>query len=819
MGTLWQDLRFGVRTLARKPGFTVMAILSLAIGIGANSAIFSVTNALLLRPLPYKDADRLVIMWNRSPVLNVVQDWFSPGQYLDIKAENHVFEHVAATLGGSFNFTGRGTPEHVEGARVSSSLFPLFDAQPLFGRVFLPEEDEKGKPPTVILSHGFWQRRFGSDPGVIGQSLVLNDKSFTIVGVMATDFALNKEVMPTVNGIQKAEVLLPLPLADSDRADRGHEDYNIFARLKPGVTAAQAQAEMDGLAEQMKQQYPAAYPKDGGLTLSVVPLLSQVVGDIRLALLVLFGAVGFVLLIACANVANLLLARASVRQKEIAIRAAVGASRWRLLRQLLTESVLLALAGGLLGLLMAVVTVKVLRVLGAASIPRLNEVGIDGRVLAFTFLVSLATGVVFGLVPAWRTSQVDLNEALKDGGRRSTGGPTGRGPWHIRNLLVVAEVALSLVLLIGAGLLIRSYQRIANASPGYDTHNVLSLRLALPATRYPNADAVIAFYQRLGERMQALPGVETFATSYLLPLSSNALGWGPIQVEGYVPKDPQELIISNEGFISPDYFQTLGIPLTRGRYFDERDKKGAPEVAIVDEHLAARFWPGQDPIGHRVQRRNGGPWRTVVGVVRYEKEFNAEDEPLIRVYYPVNQIPVATRYVIARTSADPVRLTATVIEAIHALDAELPVFEVSTMDQRLHEALARRRFSMLLLGVFAALALLLAVTGIYGVMSYWVNQRTHEIGIRMALGAEQRNILRLVIRQALLLVAVGIAGGLVAAFGLTRLMASLLFNVSATDRLTFVLVAVLLGGIALLASYVPARRASKVEPIIALRCE
>jgi putative ABC transport system permease protein len=819
METLWQDLRYGIRTLSRKRGFTVVALLSLAIGIGANSAIFSVTNALLLRPLPYKDADRLVIMWNRSPGLNVVQDWFSPGQYLDIKAENHVFEHVAATLGGSFNFTGRGTPEHVEGARVSSSLFPLFEAQPLLGRVFLPEEDARGGPLTVILSHGFWQRRFGADPEVIGQSLVLNDKSFTIVGVMAADFALNKEVMPTVNGIQKADVLLPLPMSDSDRTERGHEDYNIFAKLKPGVTAAEAQAEMDGLAEQMKQQYPAAYPKDGGLTLSVVPLLSQVVGGLRLALFVLFGAVGFVLLIACANVANLLLARATVRQKEIAIRAAVGASRWRLVRQLLTESVLLALAGGLLGLLLAVVTVKALRVFGAASIPRLNEVGIDGRVLAFTFLASLVTGGIFGLIPALRASRVDLNEVLKDGGRRSTGGVSGRGPWHIRNLLVVAEVALSLVLLVGAGLLIRSYQHIANASPGYDTHNVLSLRLALPATRYPNADAVVAFYQRLGERVQALPGIETFATSYLLPLSSNALGWGPIQIDGYVPKDAQELIISNEGFISPDYFQTLGIPLTRGRYFDERDKRGSPEVAIVDEHLAARFWPGQDPIGKRVQRRNGGPWRTVVGVVRYEKEFNAEDEPLIRVYYPVNQLPVATRYFIARTSTDPVKMTAMVAEQIHALDAELPIFEVSTMDERLREALARRRFSMQLMGMFAALALLLAVTGIYGVMSYWVTQRTHEIGIRMALGAEQGNIQRLVLRQASLLVGAGIAAGLGAAFGLTRLMAGLLFAVSATDRLTFILVAALLGAIALLASYVPARRASKVDPMIALRYE
>jgi predicted permease len=816
MEALWHDLSYGFRMLTKNIGFTAVAVLSLAIGIGANSAIFSVTNALLLRPLPYKDAERLAILWNRSPGLNIEQDWFSLGQYLDIKIENKVFDQVAVTLGGSFNFTGQGTPEHVEGARVSSSLFSLLSAQVSLGRVFLPEEDEKGKPQTVILSHGFWQRRFGSDPDVIGKTLTLNDKSYAIVGVMAADFALNKEVMPTLNGIQRSDVLLPLPLSESDRVNRGGEDFNIFARMKSGITVAQAQADMDALAEQMKQQYPENYPAEGRLTISVVPLLEQVVGEYRLALYVLFGAVGFVLLIACANVANLLLSRAAVRQKEIAIRAAVGAGRLRILRQLLTESVLLALAGGLVGFVLAIVCVKVLRVFGPENIPRLNEVGIDGRVMAFTFFISLLTGIVFGLAPALRASRVDLNTVLKDGGRSSGG---GAGHQQIRKLLIISEVALSLVLLIGAGLLIRSYQRIVNASPGFNSHNVLSLRLSLPSARYSTPDSVFSFYKRLGDRVKELPGIESVGMNFFLPLSSNSAAWGPITIEGYVPKTASELIISNERFISPDYLRVMGIPLIKGRDFDERDIKGAPEVIIVNEELARRFWPDEDPIGKRIQRGGKGPWRKVVGVVRDDKEFSLENEPPITLFHPVEQFTIGSRYFVARTSSDPAPMIAAVTEEIRALDPELPAYDVSTMEQRVHDTLARRRFAMFLLGVFAAFAVVLAAIGIYGVMTYWVNQRTHEIGIRMALGAGQRSILQLVIRQASVLVSAGILAGLAGAFALTRVMSSLLFGVSATDRFTFIVISLLLAVVALLASYVPARRATKVDPMVALRHE
>jgi len=820
METIWRDLCYGLRTLARKPGFTVVAILSLAIGIGANSAIFSVINSLLFRPLPFSDADRLMILWNRSPGLNIAQDWLSPGEYVDIKNENQVFEEVACTIDGSFNLTGDGLPEHVDGARVSSSLFPLLGANAAEGRVFLTEEDEPGKPQTVILSHGFWERRFGSDRDVIGRALNLNGNNFTIVGIMPREFSLGKEVMPTVNGIKNAEILLPLPMSQALRATRTHEDYNIFGKLKPSVTVAQAQADLDAIVERMKERYPESYPPNSGFTISAVPLLQQVVGDIRRALVVLLGAVTFVLLIACANVANLLLSRASIREKEIAIRTAVGASRRRILGQLLTESVLLSLFGGIAGLAVAFVAVKALRIFGPQSVPRLNEIGIDLRVAAFTFLVSLITGVIFGLVPALRASRVDLNEVLKDGGRGSVGAGVFAGGHHrVRNLLVIAEVALSLILLIGAGLLIRSYQRIQDANPGFNPHNVLSLRLSLPAVRYSKPEAVSAFYKQLCERVKALPGVESVGTNYSLPMSSVALAWGPITVEGYVSQTAQDSIIANERFVSPEYFNVMRVPLVSGRYFDERDVKGAMETVIVNEEMAERFWPGESPLGKHVRPGSSGPWRTVVGVIRDTKHFSVDNEPSITIYLSSGQFPIGTLYLVVRTTSDPARMTEAITGELRTMDAELPVYDVRTMDQRLFDSLARRRFSMLLLGAFAAFALILAAIGVYGVISYSVNQRTHEFGIRMALGARQSNILRLVIRNALMLISVGVSLGLAGAFALTRLMSSLLFNTGAADPFTFAAVSTWLVLVAILASYLPARRAARVDPMIALRYE
>ena len=816
MESLWCDLSYGARNLFKHPGFTAVAVLSLAIGIGANSAIFSVTNALLLRPLPYKDAERLVILWSRSPGLNVPQDWFSPGQYLDVRDQNSVFDETAVTIGASFNISGRGAPEHVDGARVSSSFFPLLGATALLGRVFLADEDVPGKAPVVILSNGFWRRYFGGDEAVIGKTLTLNGNDFTVVGVMPAGFSLNKEVMPAVNGIQNADLLVPLPMSESARSNRGNEDFNIFARLKPGISLAQAQTEMDVIAERMKQQYPANYPPEGGLTISVVPLLQQVVGDVSLSLKILFGAVGFVLLIACANVANLLLSRAATRTKEIAIRSACGATRSRLIRQLLTESILLAMLSGLTGAGLAYLILKALVVLGPNNIPRLSEIGIDSRVLAFTFVVAVLTGILFGLAPALRISRIDLNEVLKEGGRRAVSGRTAN---RTRKLLVVSEIALSLILLVSAGLLVRSYQRILNAHPGFNPHNVLSLRLGLINTKYPKPETITAFFRDVIDRLNRLSEVESAAVTYSLPMSTVALAWEPIRIENYAPKSTHELIISNVRIVSPDYFRTMGIPLVKGRYFDQHDTKDAPETVIVDEMLAQRFWPNEDPIGKRIQRGGSGAWRTVVGVISNDRQYSSEKEPPIAVYFPFEQYVARNMFLVIRTTIDPTATISTITKEIQSIDPEMPVFDVGTMDQRLSDSLASRRFAMLLLGLFAVVASLLAAIGIFGVMAYTVNERTHEIGIRLALGSPPSRILQLVIKQAVGLTAVGVAIGLGCAFGLTRVLSALLFGVTTTDVITFTLTPVVLAVVALLASYLPARRAARVDPMIALKCE
>jgi len=817
------DIRHGLRILAKSRAFSAVAILSLAIGVGANSAIFSVTNALLLRPLPYSHSERIAIIWQRSPGLNVAQDWLSIGQYLDIATQNTVFEHTAAAIGASFNMTGSGRPERIDGVRVSSSFFQIFGARASLGRTFSAEEDRAGKTSSVILMHGFWTRRFGSDRSIVGKSLTLNGNTLTIIGVMSEDFSFDKEVMPAVNGIERADLLLPLPLPRSAREKRDGEDYNVFAALKPSVSLARAQAEMDAIAARMKQRYPANYPPNGGLTLSVVPLIDQVVGDVRFALYVLLGAVGFVLLIACGNVANLLLSRSAVREKELAIRAAVGADRSRLLRQLLTENVLLALLGGAIGLGIALVGLMVIRQFGPANIPRVKEISIDARVLGFNFAVSLATGLIFGLMPALRAARADPSVALKEGSR-SSAGTIGFGLHHgrLRKILIVAEVALSLVLLIGAGLLIRSYQRITDANPGFNPHHVLSFRVSLPPYRYKTPQMVSSFFQQLDDRVKALPGVEYVGSNYQLPLSSVALAWEPIAIERYVPKVPgNALIISSSAYVSPDYFHAMGMPLIAGRDFTTHDSKESPEVVVVDDKLASRFWPNDNPLGKRLRQGADGPWRTVVGVVRDTREYAVDAEPPITAFFPVEQYNIASRFLVVRTapSVDAASVTGIVLRAVTTIDPELPAYDVATMDHRLHDSLARRRLSMWMLATFAAFALILAAVGIYGVIAYWVEQRTREIGIRMALGAGRASILSLIGREFLAIVGIGLAVGLVGAFALTRLMASLLFGVSAIDATTFGLLPLLLGAIALVATYVPARRAMRVDPAVAVRTE
>lgn len=816
MENLLHDISFSVRMLLKHPAFSIVAVVSLAIGIGANSAIFSVVDTLLLRPLPYAESDRLVILWSRSPGLNVDQDWFSPAQYFDVKTQNNVFDQTAVSIGGSYNLTGGGGPEHVDAARVSSSFFNLMGARALLGRTLQEEEDVPGKGLKAVLSHAFWQRRFGSDPAIIGKTLILSGNNVEIIGVLPARFSLTRQVMPTVNAIERADLFLPLPFSDAARNNRNNEDFNILGRLKPGVSVKQAQSDMDLVASRMKQQFPQNYPPNGGLTISVVPLRKQVVGETDFVALVLFGAVAFVLLIACANVANLLLSQAAIRGKEAAIRTAVGASRMRVIRQLLTESLVLGVLGGIAGIIVAVIAIKALKSFGPANIPRLAEIGVDLRVLSFTFVVTLLTGLVFGISPALRASRVDLNEALKEGGRS---GGTGGGRQLTSKLLVVVEVALALVLLLGAGLLIRSYREIGRANMGFDEENVLSMRTSLPAAKYASPEVVNSFYQQVTTKIDSLPVVQSAAITYSLPMSTTAFAWEPVTAEGYVPKTEHEITISNVRIVGPQYFETMRVPLLEGRIFTEQDSKGAPETAIVDEAFVKKFWPGQSAIGRKVKRFNSETWRTVVGVISDAKEYSSEKEPPISIYYPAYQLSPRSMFLIVRTNGDPIEASGAVTKAIREIDPEMPVYDVDSMEHRLTDFLAPQRFSMSLLGVFAFVALVLAAIGIYGVTANSASHRTHEIGIRMALGARPFDVLGLVVRQGMLLVAIGTAIGVVAAVALARVVASLLYGVRPWDPVTLVLVAIVLAAVALFACYLPAQRAARVDPMVALRTE
>jgi predicted permease len=801
--------------LAKKRGFTAVAVITLALGIGANSAIFSVVNGLLLRPLPYSESERLAIIWTHSPGANVAQDWPSPGQFNAIKSQTDVFEDLALVRGRSYNLSGGETPERVDAVQITTNLLTMLGARPLAGRLLLPEEDSPGKPQTVVISHSIWQRRFGSDPSVVGRAVTLNGESYTIVGVLPRDFSLGYEVIPTVSAMQQPELFLPLALDAKGAESQGDENYNVVARMKPGATVERAQTELDVVAGRLAQQFPDYYPPSRAFRLSVRPLLEQVVGDVRPALLVLLGAVGFVLLIACANVANLLLARAATREKEMAIRTAVGASRRRVVRQLLTESVVLACLGGALGLLAAYWGLDALRGLGPGNIPRLRDIGLDVRVLSFTFGVAVLTGVIFGLAPALRGSRINLSETLKEGGRSSVGGG-GR----LRSALVVLEIALSLVLLVGAGLLVRSFVRVQQVEPGFDARNVLSMRLSVGGTSYAGERSG-EFFRELLTRVRRLPGVESAGTASILPLGGG-IGWGTITIEGYASANGQEQIQADQRIAGAGYFETMKVPLAAGRYFDEQDTAESQKVAVIDENMARTYWPGADPVGRRFKRGDPdgeAPWLTVAGVVANVKQYALDADSRVTFYTPHAQSLSGTMYVVARTSVEPSSLATSVTKEARALDPNVPAFDVKTMEQRLSDSLARRRFAMTALGLFALVAMALAAVGIYGVMSYAVAQRTREIGVRVALGAQAGDVLGLVIRQGMLLAALGIGLGLVGAAAVTRVMGSLLFGVGANDPATFAAIALLLAAAALLACYVPARRATKVDPMEALRHE
>ena len=823
MNTLLQDLRYAFRIFEKSPGFTLAAVLSLAIGIGANTALFSITNALLLRPLPYKDADRLVILWNRSPGLDITEDWFSTAQYFDIKNGHQGFEQVAIAIGGNYNLTGKGEPERVGTIRVSSSLLPMLGQKPALGRLFISEEDAQGRPATAILSYGMWTRHYGSDPHMVGKSITINGKPYEVVGIMPQSFALPREVMPTLDGAEQADILLPLPMGAEAAQNRDHEDYNILGKLKPGVSVKQAQAEMDTITARLRRDYPTVYPPNGGLTFGIVPLLEQVVGGVRPTLFVLLGAVGFVLLIACANVANLSLSRAVARQREIAIRTAVGASPMRIVRQLLTESMSLALGGGALGVVIAFASIHWVRVLGPRSVPRLNDIGVDGVALLFTALISMASGLLFGLAPALRVCLLNVYTTLKEEGRGSSGSSAvwGRGN-NLRRMLVVSELALCAMLLIGAGLLIRSFARVEGVPPGFNPQNVLTFELTMSGPKYKDQQVTLSTYRQLRERLERLPGVTAAGAVTSLPLSQ-MFAWGPVTVEGRVPPPGENFINADERMVSGNYFAAMQIPLREGRFFNEQDTGSNPRVAIVDEYMAQQLWPNQDPVGKRLHlggiSDTAAPWITVVGVVGRVKQYTLDSDSRIAFYLPQTQYVTRDMNVVSRTAGNPASLAAAVSRETHELDAELPLYNVVTMEERVGESLARRRFSMLLLTAFACLALALAAIGTYGVMAYLVNQGTREIGIRIALGATPGRILSLVVSKGMTMALSGLALGLVGAFAFTRLMSNLLFGVQATDPATFGIISVLLIFIALLASYIPAQRAARVDPMVSLRYE
>lgn len=811
---LWlQDVRYAVRMLRKNVVVTLVILASLAIGIGANSAIFSVVDALLLRPLPYPHPERLAAVWLHSPGIGILRDWPSPGEFIDVQNQNHSFDQMALAQSRTFTLTGREQPEIVDVLSTQSGLLTMFGAKPLLGRTLLPEEDTPGKPAVAILSYGTWRRLFNSDPSVVGRTIILSGKPFSVAGVLQRNFMLNAEVMPSEGPMDKVDIFLPLPLGPDAEQHRGDENYNIIARLKPGVSLQQAQADINIIASRIRVKDK----RDVTFGMDVVGLQNQVVGDVRRALLVLLGSVSLVLLIACANVANLLLARAAGREKEVAIRTALGAGWQRLARQLLTESILLAVVGGAAGLLVARASLFVVRTMNPGNIPRLDEIGINGAVLAFTFGLALATGILFGLAPAWRAIKLDPNASLKAGGRsgQSDGGLYVKRH-RLRGLLVALELALSLVLLIGAGLLIRSFIRLQGVAPGFIADHVLSMQFVASDPKYNDSKVLAGFYRDVETRVAHLPGVVAEGACSALPLTGT-VGWGGINVEGYHPPPGQELQVDQRD-ASIDYFKTMQIPLISGRFFSDQDNLGAPKVAIIDQKFARRFWPHGDAVGKHLWFDPKKPI-TIVGVVGVVKQYGLDTDGKIATYFPTQQDFGRGTFLVARSSSDDPGLAKAITNEIHAVDPTVVVYGIRSMNDLLHDSMARQRFSSTMLGAFALFALLLAAVGLYGVMSYLVTNSTHDIGILVALGARRENILALVVSQGMKLTLIGILAGLIGAAALTRVIASLLFGVSATDLATFLGVPALLAGVALAATIIPAWRASTVDPMVALREE
>ena len=794
-----QDLRYGLRMMRRSPGFAAVAVLTLALGIGANTAIFSVVNAVLLRPLPYRDPARLVTVLHDGwkPV--------APANFLDWREQSSSFESIAAAQLWSLTMTGRHHPEQLEVLQTSAEMFQVLGIDAALGRTFAAGEDQPGREHVVVLSHGFWQRRFGSAADAVGQQVMLDGEPYTVVGVMPSDF----QFAPF--WATRAEAWVPLNLGRRV-SDRRGQSLRVFARLKPGVTLGQAQAEMESINRRLAEQHPR---ENEGLTASVDPLHEKVVGRSRPALLIILGAVGFVLLIACANVANLMMARSALRRREIAVRIALGAGRWRVVRQLLTESLVLSLAGGAAGLLLAYWSNTALASLGPDTLPRVRTASLDAGVLLFTLGLSVFVGLLFGLAPALQSTKTDLTESLKS---RAQGSSRGRRHERVRQLLVVGEIAVSLVLLVGGGLMMRSFLRLTSIDPGFDPSGVTTATVPLAGPRYATDEQRAAFFQRLTTQLSSLPGVKSASAINHLPLGGDVWTFG-FSVEGRPAPPDAERPTAVYRVVRPDYFRTMGAALLKGRDFTERDDAASHGVVVVNEALARRHWPGEEPLGKRIVVNTERPkTREVVGVVRDIKQGEWASEPQPEMYLPHLQAPSPrSMTLVIRASSDSFALGPSVRREVWAIDSDLPVSRVASMEEVVSESVGQQRFNTLLIGLFAGVALILAAVGVYGVMSHAVAQRTHEIGVRLALGARGRDVLGMIIRQGLGLTLTGLAVGLAAALALVRVMSSLLYDVSATDPLIYGGVAAALTLSALLACYIPARRATKVDPMVALR--